>query len=181
MTANLFGILDVKDITINIIENAEVVPIGDIVGVKLYTDGVLVVGMSEISGNKPYEEAGIKEGDRIIEMNEKTVTCTADLMQTVKDSNGEKIQVIYVRDGEKKETSITPIEVSSNNYKIGLWVRDTAAGVGTVTYYEPETNSFAALGHGIIDIDTNELISIASGEFVTTNIVSIAKGEEGNL
>ena len=180
MTANLFGIVDVKEITVNVIENAEVVPLGNIVGLKLYTDGVLVVGMSEISGNKPYEEAGIKEGDRIIEINEKTVTCTADLVQNVNDSNGEKIQMTYIRDGQEIETSIKPVEVSSNNYKIGLWVRDTAAGVGTVSYYEPSTNSFAALGHGIMDVDTEELINIASGEFITTNILSITKGEEGN-
>ena len=180
LTANLFGLFDVKDITVNLIDSIEVVPIGDIVGVKLYTDGVLVVGMSEISGSKPYEDAGIKEGDRIIKINEKTVTCTADLIETVNSSNGNTMQVIYVRDGHENETSIKPVEVSDNIYKIGLWVRDTAAGVGTVTYYEPATNSFAALGHGIIDIDTDKLIEISSGEFVTTNIVSIDKGVEGN-
>ena len=145
MTANLFGMFDVKEITVNVIENASVVPLGNIVGVKLYTSGVLVVGMSEIFGDKPYEEAGIKEGDRIVKINENAVTCTADLIQNVNESNGEKLQVIYIRDGVKKQTSITPVKVSDNNYKIGLWVRDTAAGVGTVSYYEPSTNSFAAL------------------------------------
>lgn len=78
------------------------------------------------------------------------------------------------------ECSIKPVKTRKENYKIGLWVRDSAAGVGTVTFYNPETNEFAALGHGILDIDTEKLINISSGEFVTTNILKIEKGEKGN-
>ena len=75
--------------------------------------------------------------------------------------------------------SITPVETINKEYKIGLWVRDSAAGVGTITFYEPSNKTFGALGHGITDIDTNELINIASGEFITTKILNITKGEVG--
>lgn len=184
LSVNLFGI-NVKDITVNIIETTEVVPLGDIVGLKLYTNGVLVVGMSEISGidknkYKPYENTGILEGDMIVEINEKTITNTSELIECVNNSKGKQISVKYVRDGEILETNIKPIETSKDDYKLGLWVRDAAAGVGTISYYEPASGLFAALGHGIIDVDTEKLLDISSGEFVTTNIVSIVKGEKGN-
>lgn len=182
---NLFGKIPVKTIDVNIIENTEVVALGDIVGLKLYTNGVLVVGMSEISGvdnhkYKPYEETGIEEGDMIVEVDEQTVTCTFDLLKSIKEAEGREVSISYVRDGNIEETSIKPVKAQDNTYKIGLWVRDTAAGVGTVSFYEPSTGLFAALGHGILDVDTEELLDISTGDFVTTNIVSITKGEKGN-
>ena len=94
-------------------------------------------------------------------------------------SGGKEIKVEYVHEQETKECSITPVKMNEDEYKLGLWVRDSAAGVGTVTFYEPSTKTFGALGHGISDIDTGELIDIASGEFVTTRILSITKGESG--
>ena len=175
LSVNLFGI-NIKDITVNVLETTEVVPLGELVGLKLYTNGVLVVGMSEISGidkntYKPYENTGILEGDMIVEINEKSITNTTERKE---------ISVKYVRDGETIETNIKPVETDKDDYKLGLWVRDAAAGVGTISFYEPETGLFASLGHGIIDVDTSKLLDISTGEFVTTNIVSITKGEKGN-
>lgn len=176
---SLFNMIPIKDITVNVIPTTTVIPVGTTVGLKLYTDGVLVVGMSEIEGKKPYEKTGIKEGDRIISLDEKTITCTADLIQKVNNSQGEELNVKYVRDGNEFETEITPVKTTANEYKLGLWVRDAAAGVGTITYYEPATGNFAALGHGILDIDTEKLITIANGQIVTANILSIIKGKKG--
>lgn len=185
LTANLFGKIPVKEINVNVIENTKVIPLGDLVGLKLYTDGVLVVGMSEISGidnkkYKPYQDCNIQEGDRIVKMNESAVTCTADLVHVVEESKGNEIAVTYIREEETMQTSITPVKSEDRKYKLGLWVRDAAAGVGTVSFYEPATGMFASLGHGILDIDTEQLLDIATGEFVTTNVVSIQKGEKGN-
>ena len=135
--------------------------------------------MTEIEGQKPYENSGIEEGDIIVEIDEKEVTCTADLINCVNDSNGEDLDVKYVRDGVEYVANIEPIKTEDNEYKLGFWVRDGAAGIGTITYYEPSTQKFAALGHGIIDIDTEDLINISSGELVTAKISSIVKGEEG--
>lgn len=177
---NLFNLIPLKNIDVNVIPKTTVVPMGNAVGMKLYTAGVLVVGMSEIEGKKPYENSGIKEGDRIIQINQNQIDNTDDLMKAVNKSDGNNISIKYVRDEKTITTSIKPLKNSSNEYKIGLWVRDAAAGVGTLTFYEPSSGMFATLGHGIMDIDTAELIKIANGELVTTNILSINKGTKGN-
>ena len=154
---------------------------GCAIGLKLYTEGVLVVGMSQIEGKKPYENSGIKEGDRIVSINDNKIENTEELIQTVNSSNGKEIKIKYVRENENVEqtANIIPIKTKENEYKIGLWVRDAAAGVGTATFYEPTSNSFATLGHGITDIDTGNLITISDGELVTTKIVTVQKGEKG--
>ncbi len=162
----------------------KVIPIGSVAGVKLYTNGVLVVGMSEIEGqdNKkyiPYQNSGIKEGDMIVSINNRNIQNTEDLVLEVNKSEGNDIKVQYIHDNKTQECSITPVRTGIKEYKIGLWVRDSAAGIGTVTFYSKQNNSFAALGHGIQDIDTDRIINIASGEFVTTKILGIKKGEKG--
>lgn len=184
LEVTLLGI-KLKEINVDIIENVEVVPLGNLIGVKLYTNGVLVVGMSEITGKdderyKPYEGSGIEEGDIIVEIDEKTVTCTNELTAYINESQGQNMAVKYLRNGEALNTNMKAVKTDDNTYKIGLWVRDTAAGVGTATFYELDTKRFASLGHGIVDSDTEELIEIASGEMVTANILSIVKGTEGN-
>ena len=141
--------------------------------------------MSQIEGidkkmYKPYENTGIEEGDTITKVNEIAITSTDNLIDIVNNSNGEAIKLNYIHDEQTKECSIEPVKTSENEYKLGLWVRDSAAGVGTVTFYEPSTRTFGALGHGITDIDTGELINIASGEFITTRILNITRGESGN-
>ena len=179
LSLNLFDKIPLKQIDVDVIKKAKVIPLGNAIGLKLYTKGVMVVGMSEIEGKKPYEMSGIKEGDLIIEINEKEINKTDDLIRNVNESKGGKLDIKYVRGEETKETSITPIKTSENEYKLGLWVRDAAAGVGTATFYEPETKSFCALGHAITDIDTGEIVTIANGELISTNIVSITKGKKG--
>lgn len=179
ITISLFNLFDIKDLEINTIPETTVIPLGNLVGLKLYTNGVLVVGKSEINGQKPYANTGIEEGDIIVEINQKEITCTSDLIETVNDSNGEDLKIKYVRDGIEYTASMEAIRAEDNKYKLGLWVRDGAAGIGTITYYEPSSQNFAALGHGIVDIDTEKLIKISSGEVVTTRMSSIVKGKEG--
>ena len=184
LNLNLFGTIPVKEIDVNVIPKTKVVPMGNLIGAKLYTSGVLVVGMSEIQGDdqqkhKPYEGSGIEEGDMIVEMDSKKIANTDELVETVNSSKGKAIQIKYVRNDETITTSIQPIKSEDNEYKLGLWVRDAAAGVGTLTFYEPSTGKFAALGHGIVDVDTGDIINIANGELVTSNLVAIKKGEKG--
>lgn len=140
-TLSLWNLLKVKDVTVNVIPKTTVVPVGAAIGMKLYTQGVLVVGMSEIEGKRPYENTGIKEGDRIIQINENDINNTAELMQEVNKSNGNKINVKYIHEEETVTTSMQPVKSSSNEYKLGLWVRDAAAGVGTLTFYEPSSRN----------------------------------------
>ena len=122
------------NLEVSLLGFTEVVPLGNLIGVKLYTNGVLVVGMSEITGNdmeryKPYEGSGIVEGDIIIEVDKKAVTCTSELTECINKSKGQNVDITYIRDGETNNTKIKPVKASDNTYKVGLWVRDTAAGV----------------------------------------------------
>ena len=173
----LFNTFNVKEVSVSIIDKTTVVPVGQVSGLKLYTNGVLVVGMSEIKGidnqkYKPYENSGIEEG----EINNEEVTDTNTLINIVNKSKGENLEIEYVRNNEMKYCNITPIKYGDGSYKLGLWVRDSAAGIGTLTFYEPSTGNFAALGHGITDTDTGKLVEIQNGEFLTTKILSIIKG-----
>lgn len=179
LNLNLFNSIPIKEVSVNVIPKTTVIPLGDAIGLKLYTEGVLVVGMTEIEGKKPYENTGIKEGDRIISINNTKITSTEDLVETVNSSKGKEITVKYISNETEETTSMVPVQTKENDYKLGLWVRDAAAGVGTATFYVPSTGMFASLGHGITDIDTEELITISDGELVTTDIVSIQKGEKG--
>ena len=183
LSVNLAG-FSVKDLTVNVIPNTVVIPSGETIGLRLYTSGVLVVGMSEIQGQDnnnytPYKNSGIKEGDMITRVDDEAVTCTSDLITKVNESNGNTVKITYVRDGSNYNTEILPTKTSDNEYKLGLWVRDAASGVGTISFYDPKTGEFGALGHGILDVDTEELIDIARGDIVTSKIVSIVKGEKG--
>lgn len=181
---NLFENIFLKNISIDVLPKTTVIPVGNIAGIKLYTSGVLVVGMSEIYGvdnkaYKPYENSGIEEGDTIVSVNEDKITSTEDLIEKVNSSKGNEVKIEYIHQEKTVACSIKPAQTSNNEYKLGLWVRDSAAGVGTVSFYEPSSKTFGALGHGITDIDTEQLIDIASGEFVTTKILNIVKGQVG--
>lgn len=185
LSLDLFGTIPLKKIDVNVLPRTKVIPMGNTIGMKLYTDGVLVVGMSEIRGEdnidyRPYENSGIKEGDRIIQVNNIGIKNTEELVKNVNKCNGNEVEIVYVRDDNENKTTIKPVKTDDNEYKLGLWVRDAAAGVGTITFYEPSTGMFAALGHGITDIDTGDIVDISNGELTTSNIVSIKKGTRGN-
>lgn len=133
LKVSLLGI-KVKEINVDIIENAEVIPLGTLIGVKLYTNGVLVVGMSEITGKdmtrcKPYEGSGIAKGDIIVEVDNKEVTCTSDLTTCINNAKEKEMSIKLLRDGKEEYASLKAVKSTDNSYKIGLWVRDTSAGV----------------------------------------------------
>ena len=176
---------NIKRVIANIVENTKVIPLGNIAGLKLYSKGILVVGLSEIEGAdgkiyKPYEECNIQIGDSILAINNVEVNSTEKLIKEISKNNGEKLNIKYLSNGKEIEKSITPVKTNNNVYKIGIWVRDIEAGVGTLTFYNSATNKIAALGHGIHDVDTGEIVEISYGEFVTADIVNIKKGEENN-
>lgn len=181
----LFDRINLKDVNVSVIDKTTVIPVGQVSGLKLYTNGVMVVGMGEIKAEdgrnyKPYENCNIQEGDRIIKINNEEVLNTNHLIEIVNKSQGNVLNIEIIKKGKIYLEEITPIKSKDKTYKIGLWVRDSNAGIGTLSIYEPSTGNFAALGHGITDIDTGDLVEISDGEFLTTNIVSIEKGQKGN-
>ena len=134
LTLNLFNTIPLKQVEVNVIKKTKVIPLGNAIGLKLYTNGVMVVGMSEVQGEdkknyKPYENRDIKEGDMIVEVDNTSVTCISELINTVNKSKGEEMKVKYVRDSNTKTMNITPVKTGENEYKLGLWVRDAQRSV----------------------------------------------------
>lgn len=182
MEYKLLGVNLLKSTNITRIEEIEIVPIGKIIGLKLYTDGVLIVGKSEIEDYnnnliKPYEESNIQEGDTILSINEEKVESIEKLKKIVNNSKGKDLSITLLRNGTTFTSSIKPVQSKNKDYKLGLWVKDAATGVGTITFYEPNSKCFAVLGHGITDSDTDSLINIDYGELVTSRVISIQKGK----
>ena len=183
LEVSLFDKIRLKTINVNVIEDVDVIPVGAIVGIKLYTNGVMVVGMSSIEGEdgniyKPYQELEIQEGDFITHINGIEITSTNKLIEEINNSSGQEIELTFNHKEEIKTVNIRPVKNKDKKYKLGLWVRDSAAGVGTVTFYNDDTKCFAALGHAITDIDTGEILSTSSGEIDTSRILSIVKGQK---
>lgn len=174
-----------KKINVNVNQQYQVIPGGQSIGVNLETLGVLVVGyhyMGEEESESPGRDIGIKIGDNILEMNNQPIQSIADITPIVTESaaNNESIQVKYQRDNQTFEDELMPsYDEKTNSYKIGLYIRDSAAGIGTMTFFDPKTNTYGALGHVIADVDTKEPIEIKSGTIVKSRITSIQKGDNG--
>lgn len=184
MDVTILGGIKVKEISVTTYPSIKVVPTGNLIGLKLYTNGVLVIGTSEIqsiSGDaiKPFESTSIEEGDTIIELDSQEIDSTRTLQTVINNSAGRTLEIKYIKNGEICTSNIKPVQTGSNEYRLGLWVRDSASGVGTMTFYEPDSKRFAALGHGISDSDTGNLLDIETGEVVNSKIVNIIKGKKG--
>lgn len=185
LCVSMFGLIPVKTIKVDVIPNIKIIACGNTIGIKLKLDGILVVGMSEVEtvdGKKilPVKETGIKPGDFITKVNDRGVEDVNDLITKIDASKGEKIDIQYRRGEDYNSICVKPImSIDDKRYHIGLWVRDNTAGIGTLTYYEPDTLCFGSLGHGITDIDTGVLMSVKWGEILDANILAIKKSENG--
>lgn len=126
ITVSLFNIIPVKKVDVTTIQDTKIIPLGNTIGIKIYSSGVLVIGMTEIEGKKPYENTGIKEGDLIIKIDNIEVNTTEELIECVNKSQGQNVEVKYLREGTEYITNIEPVKTKDDKYKIGLWVRDGA-------------------------------------------------------
>ena len=171
-----------KTITVSVLPKVEVIPGGDCIGVKLYSKGVLIIGESKIQGvdgnfYKAYEEGTFKAGDILLKINDYEIENSNEVETIIENIKDKEVTVTYERDGEEKTQNITPIKcIDDGKYKIGLWIRDGAMGVGTLTFYSPEYSKFAALGHGISDEDSKSLIKLENGSIYGANVLSVNKG-----
>lgn len=185
----LLGIIPVKTTSIIQSKPKKVSVGGESFGIKLYTDGVIIVGIRDVETDKgkcnPAKEAGLEKGDIIIEINGKKVYSADSVTDILNDNNGKDYKITVKRNGNYKEFLLKPAYSSSQGcYKVGLWVRDSTAGVGTITYYDKSNNTVSALGHPITDVDTNEIMPILDGEAVRATVTKIYKskaGEAGSL
>lgn len=183
--AKLFGAIPVKEVNVEVIPELKLVPCGDVFGVKFFTKGVIVIGTTDVETAdgfiNPAERAGLAKSDIITEVNGTEINTVEALAMAVEKSKGNALSVRYLRAGESHETKVTPaLSLADKKYKTGIWVRDSTAGIGTVTYYNPASGGFGGLGHGICDVDTGELMPLLRGTIVDVSISDIVKGRSGS-
>lgn len=182
MQVKLFGILPFKQVGIRVIEDRELIPVGVPIGIYVKTEGVLVVGTGEFAsqgaGKVSPAKNILKSGDYVIKLNGTEVTGKDDLIMRIENCGGEEQLLTIRRDAETYDVKIKPEKDRTGKYKIGVWVRDNAQGVGTMTYID-ENGNFGALGHGINDVDTSTLMEMNDGTLYQTEIISIRKGAAG--
>ena len=171
-----------KDVQVKTEEEKWVDVCGMPIGLYMETQGVLVVDTGEITGKdgvraEPAEHIA-KAGDYILEVNGNPISGKKELIKNIEASHGETMELLVNRNGEKIPLSISPVLDQNDEYKLGLWIRDNTQGIGTMTYVD-ENGKFGALGHGISDADTGELLNISEGELYEAEIVSIKKGTKG--
>lgn len=160
------------------------VPVGKTVGVTMDTEGLLVLGTGSVDGenNCTYTPCKgiLQAGDLLLEANGKRLENKEMFMETVEKSAGAPVSLRLQRGGREKEVSIQPVfSTADGTYKIGAWIRDSIQGIGTVTYYDPAEHTFGALGHGVYDVDTGELMKIREGSLTAVELTEIVKGQKG--
>lgn len=154
----------------------ELVPVGHTVGIKLFSRGVLVVGLSE--GKTPAKSGGLVKGDVILKCNGTTVTSTEQFQSLLQ--SGQTVQLQVSREDQRKNLTVTPTESDKGTYAIGAWIRDSMAGIGTMTFYDPASGVFGALGHGINDTDTAQLMPFSSGSILPSSVKAVKRGAAGD-
>lgn len=162
-----------------------VIPGGHTLGVKLYTDGLLVVGLSPVQTDdgtvSPAQDAGLLGGDMITHIQKRAVSSVSELQTLADGLRGESLEISFVRSGRMLNTILVPAKSAQDGkYRIGVWVRDSMAGIGTITFYDPQTGLFGALGHGINEAETGNLLPMGSGHVLYSEVESVRPGEPGS-
>lgn len=183
-SANLWGILPLKSVQVRQFDDIRLCPGGMPFGAKMFTEGLIVVGFTEVDcaegARQPAYDAGIRSKDILLSLNGEPLTSAEELAERVRESGGTPITLRVKRGEETFDISVTPaLSVSENQYKTGMWVRDNTAGIGTVTYIDPQTGAFGGLGHGICDAQTGALLPLSRGIIVDVTISGVQKGAVG--
>ncbi len=181
---SLFGIIPVTHVEAVESERKYVNVGGSLVGIKIYTEGLLVVDVQEVDTINGYvnpgEQSGIKKGDIITHVNDEIVNSVSDFSQRVAVCDGKDISITADRDGTNLYFSLTPaFSENEGKYRCGLWLKDSTAGIGTLTFTDPETETFASLGHAIYDSDTKTVLSVSNGDILTAFVNGCEKGNKG--
>lgn len=181
---SMFGVFPVKTVSVTKTERSYVVPSGNIIGIRLQASGVMIVAMEAFESEgglvSPAADAGLLKGDVICSVNGKSITDNVSLTTAIDETQGKTAAFTVLRSGTHITVNVTPARaVSSGKYKCGLWVRDSAAGIGTLTFYCPDTGIFAGLGHSVTDADTGLPVPLSGGELLSAGIIGIKKGSSG--
>ncbi len=180
----LFNAIPVKNSLLRVEKRRYVVPSGRIFGLRLYTKGVVIVSTDKVDTaggvRYPAKEAGLEKGDVILFIDSHEITNHTQVSELIAQSSGKTLRIVFERNKMRYETDFVPaFSNAQNKYMGGLWIRDSAAGIGTMTFYEKESGSFGGLGHPICDVDTGNALEISSGDIVSAVINSCRKGRSG--
>ena len=180
MLLTLFGI-PLKKVEVQISPEKRLIPGGQALGVAMRTEGVLIVGLSDVAEDvSPAKSAGLAAGDVITGVNGTDVTTAEALTGLLNQIGPTQVQITYRRAGENRTALLTPHkDETTGAVRLGAWVRDSTAGVGTLSFYDPDTGRYAALGHAITDGDTGSVLSVSEGQVLKANIVAVQKGQKG--
>lgn len=159
-------------------DSRTLVPVGRTVGVKLFARGVLVVGLAP--GSTPAKSCGLEKGDVILKCNGDAVTSTEQFQSMLQSAQGGAVDLQVGREDGRKSLTVRPKQADSGDWAIGAWIRDSMAGIGTLTYYDPSCGAFGALGHGVTDTDTAQLMPFSSGSILPSSVKAVKKGEAGS-
>ena len=184
-TANLFGIVPVKDVAVTRSQERYVNVSGKPFGIKMFCDGVMVVGFSDIltatGYRNPAKAAGLKTADIITHINNRSVQTNEDVERMIEKHSDLPIKITYIRENTTHTALLTAVkDINTQTCRTGMWVRDSGAGIGTMTFFDLEKGSFAGLGHGIKDVDTQKELRLLSGEIVPVKITGIVKSKNGS-
>lgn len=180
----LLGFIPIKTLNVNVCDNDCVIPGGQVVGIKIHADGVMVIALCSITDKSgisktPARDAGLSSGDVIVSVNGEKIRNTAEFAEAVSTCNADFVTIGYVRDGESNTCSVCVADTGFDK-KIGAWVRDSTAGLGTLTFVRPGKNVYAALGHGISDVDTSKMFCVLKGSITDCAVSTIKKGSVGS-
>jgi stage IV sporulation protein B len=182
---DLFGLIPIKRIQVELTPQQSVFPGGNSIGVSMSIRGALVVGISEVSDfrgerHHPAAYAGIRPGDIIESINNITVEDAGHLSEIINKSGDDEVDIEVKRGKVSFRTRVLPVkDAQDSKYRLGLWVRDSTAGVGTLTFYDAKNGRFGALGHAITDVDTGMLLSVKNGEIVQSDVIDVRQGRRG--
>lgn len=183
LPCRLLGFVPFKNVKVIPADSTSVYVSGSTVGLYMETEGVLIIDTGEITSENGTAQAPakniVKSGDYIVAFNEQKISSKQELMDDLSLLDGGKVTLDVRRNGETIPVSLTPVKDTEGNYKLGIWVRDDTQGIGTLTFVDSSGN-FGALGHGISDVDTGELLQIHEGELYQAEILGIQKGIKGS-
>lgn len=187
VSLSLFGVVHVRDVLVSVLPQVKVIPGGQSIGVLLHSQGVIVVGHAAVleeSGRevKPAEEAGIMEGDIILKINDEAVQSDTQVRDMVAKAGaaGQPLLIEVKREGELLTKKVKPVFCRETlQYRLGLLIRDGAAGIGTLTFYEPDSMVYGALGHLITNLGSTQPVELSDGEIVDANVQGIHRGKRG--
>ena len=184
MDLKLLGTIPVKTVEVNVVDRKMVTVSGAPFGIKMFTDGLMVVGMSDIPTTdrrvNPAKEAGLEIGDVLKSFNGEKLATNEQLAELMQQNGGAPIRVEVKRGNSLFFSTLQPVLSSGDGqYRLGVWVRDSSAGIGTMTYLDQNSGLFTGLGHAVCDVDTGELMPLSNGEAVPARITGCKKGEAG--